>query len=248
MQKRKTNAVVLAGTLICGAAASSCTNASSFSDAFNKSSDVLKGFFNKSVEFVENNKAAAGFSAIAILGIAAFVFIKKAFGKSKDLKEDENIGNIINENAEKLENEMKRVKRTELFEAVTGVSEEVFRNNKEIMKKCIKKDKNGNFYIVNQKTKEETCARNFKQYSIGDMDEDLKKTILPGSGGTFNVISLKGDYSGYGEDLKKKVDISALQANEENKGKVFVLASNFNALETVNKKDSVSNKEHLFGL
>ena len=137
--------------------------------------------------------------------------------------------------------EYSSIGRYDLFEAVTGVNEYDFRENEEIIRKCIQKGNDGNFYIVNVKTGQKTCAGSFKEYSIKDLDEKLKGQELPG-GGTFNVISLEKSYSESPEELKKKVDISSLQANKENKGVAFVVSSNFNALETLGRYDSVTKK------
>ena len=138
--------------------------------------------------------------------------------------------------------EYSNVGRYDLFEAITGVDEYNFRKNEEIIRKCIQKGDDGNFYIVNIKTGEKTCAGKFEEISIGEMDEELSKIKNYPGGGTFNVISLGKKYSDASEELRKKVDISSLQAKEENKEKVFVVSSNFNALETLGSYDSVSSK------
>lgn len=76
----------------------------------------------------------------------------------------------------------------------------------------------------------------FEQNTISELQDRCNGMDLPG-GGTFNVI--EGIDTGWNSWFRHHVDIGALQADPANRDAVFQVASNFNALETVNAHQNI---------
>lgn len=176
-----------------------------------------------------------------------------AFFENKQLENKKSIGSIIkdalsyfmgNHKNNNLQNAYKKevIQRNRVFEKLTGVQEEYFRVHPEVIKKCIVREPNGDFSIVNVKTGEKFSAGKFQEYSIEDLD---KKIAQMGDGenkqkGTIVTISLSDWRSSH--DAIKKVDVANMQIDPKNKDALFGVASNFNVLETLSGSDSTSEK------
>jgi len=69
--------------------------------------------------------------------------------------------------------------------------------------------------------------------SVGDL---LSRVVVPGKMSKFNIIIGDG---GFTQDINT-VDVGALQADPENRGATFQVASNLNCLEFINQDDTAS--------
>ena len=142
----------------------------------------------------------------------------------------------------KAERKTEIIARADMFEKITGVTEKEFRANPELVRKCIVREPNGEFSIVNSKTGERFKAGKFEEYSIGDLDRIIAGMPQKSDAkGKLSVISLseKTDKP----EVRKKVDVADMQIDPGNKGALFGVASNFHALETIFAEDSTSDKK-----
>ena len=127
------------------------------------------------------------------------------------------------------------------FKEIVGFSEGYFRNNPEKIKQCFQKDKDGNVVVRNLLNGREFCAGKFEQLSLGKVKNSRSKNGE--KSGKISVIGINKRFSEASRNLQKMVDVSTLQAKKENRKALFVVASNYNALETFDAKDSVNKKK-----
>lgn len=215
---------------------------------------VFSGMAVANQSFAANNKSVAGVSQSKKVEISKFKKVKDFF-KNHKFGVRVAVGAVVlaaaaygiyryqksHKSPVNIDKEI--IARAQLFEKLTGVSEEYFRSHPEIIKKCIVKEPNGEFSIVNSKTGEKFKAGKFQEYSIGELDRRIAS--MPKSRenkkGKISVISLSEQ--GANHDAKKKVDVGDMQIDPANKGALFGVASNFHALETLSGSDSTSDKE-----
>ena len=135
------------------------------------------------------------------------------------------------------------IARNQQFASITGASEESFRENPDIIRRCILKEPSGEFSIVNVNTGTKFNAGIFKEYSLGDLDHKVEQLLKKRNGedGKLIMISLFEENSNH--VARQKVDVAAMQIDPDNKGSLFGVASNFHALETVSGSDSTTKKK-----
>lgn len=116
--------------------------------------------------------------------------------------------------------------RNNFFQDIMGVTEEVFKALLNTFTDKIEYNPISNMYTLTINDKSFQMG-NFYQISIEDLQTNIASKPFPG-GGTFNVF--------YGKNL----DVAAFQADPENDGAVFQVASNFNGLETVHQNQDIT--------
>lgn len=110
------------------------------------------------------------------------------------------------------------------FEHVMGISEAEFKTRSLADQKKFLQ----NGFLINEKTKKRFAVGTFEQKSIQVLRAQVAQK-KQGPGCTFHVI--EGYDKAWEHWFRDKVDITALQADSNNKDAVFQVASNFNALE-----------------
>jgi hypothetical protein len=152
---------------------------------------------------------------------------------------------------------------TEFFKDVMGIDEALFKrwfdtkddkNIKEFFEKYVTVTKNPDgskhFKLKNPETEQEFDAGTFREEPVGGLKKQAEERLAAlrkdpskraEKTGSFKVLTLAQQ----GTD-SRQVDVAALQANPDYRNAVFVVASNFNALETVDKDDSIEKQSLSF--
>ena len=144
-----------------------------------------------------------------------------------------------------------RKPRAEFFKDIMGMDEKDFRakiqaNPKELDFRSSNSDPN-NLELLSESMNPPISAGRFDQLDLGYLRKaaEAKLKRVGPQQGKFSVIEgdpkleIK-DWSN--EQMKRKVDVGALQADPANKDAVFALASNFNGLETIGTIDNIGEK------
>ncbi len=144
---------------------------------------------------------------------------------------------------------VERVPQDSLFEKITGYTEQEFSENSEYIKNCIKKNGEGEYKIFHKNGKDVFSAGTLDMLNMKTINDLAKKKLermnrrkTPSKLGELNVLGINKSFFYASKTLKEKVDVSFLQSKEESRGKSFVVASNFNGLETLSHTDSVGKK------
>lgn len=116
--------------------------------------------------------------------------------------------------------------RNKFFQDIIGVDEQNFKNNLNAFADKIEYNSISDIYTFTINGKSFQMG-NFYQKSIEELQTNIASKPFPG-GGTFNVF--------YGNNL----DVAAFQADPENDGAVFQVASNFNGLETIHQNQDIT--------
>ena len=133
-----------------------------------------------------------------------------------------------------------RVSGDEYFEAVLGVPEEEFRKNLK-NRKGFEKDENGNIIMINSKNNKKYCAGKIEFKSLGDIRKYVEN-IKGERKGKISILGMDKSRDQASEELRDKVDVSCLQSSKKNKDAVFLVASNWNTVESLGPWDSVEKK------
>lgn len=136
-----------------------------------------------------------------------------------------------------------RVSRSSLFHEIFGCTEEAFKAD---YARCLKRDNPDQIplirYALDQgelvvsptaglfKDQPIRCG-NFAQFTLDDLIKRTNALKPAQEKGRFNVV--EGVRTTFNSSFRARVDVAALQADTANRDAVFQVASNFNALETV---------------
>ena len=201
--------------------------------AFNKKEKLEKGNSSNSTTTLTSAAAIASSLAAAVAG----------FFTLKTNETDTNNGSLSDERT------VEKVNSDDFFEKFTGYTEQEFRKNPKYVKSCIKKNEDGSYSIFHKNGKEFFSAGKVDILNMKHLnkvvDEKLKNINYEESAyvpGEIDVIGINKSFSSASKELKEKIDVSFLQSKKENKNKTFVVASNFNAIETLGPNDSTSRK------
>lgn len=128
------------------------------------------------------------------------------------------------------------------FKEIVGFSESYFRENFSKFKDCFEEDEEGNVIIRNLLNGRKFCAGKFEQISLGKAKEQVSNKNKSEQKGSISIIGINKGLKEASVDLVNKVDVSYLQALEKNRDSLFVIASNFNCVETLSASDDVEEK------